>query len=134
MPAFARSLLLGASIALSLAGSATAEGGFYLPNAPSGSGGEDSIETASGTRCRQSINGNGAYLDVGMAVNRTTDRQPDPYRIGQIHQDRGTDALGYARMVVPLGKKPSRIDCARLYELELARMKREIELLKLAAE
>ncbi len=134
MPASARSLLLGASIALSIAGSASADGGFYLPTAPSGSGGEDSIETASGTRCRQSINSNGAYLDVGMAASRTTDRQPDPYRVGQVHQDRGTDALGYARMVVPLGKKPARIDCARLYELELARMKREIELLKLAAE
>lgn len=134
MPAFARSSLLGALLALSLTGSAHADGGFYLPPAPSGSGGEDSIETASGTRCRQSINSNGAYLDVGMAASRSTDRQPDPYRIGQAHQDRGTDALGYARMVVPLGKKPARIDCARLYELELARMKREIELLKMAAE
>ncbi len=134
MPESARNSLLGALIALSLAGSASADGGFYLPPAPSGSGGEDSIETASGTRCRQSINSNGAYLDVGMAASRSTDRQPDPYRIGQVHQDRGTDALGYARMIVPLGKKPARIDCARLYELELARMKREIELLKMAAE
>ncbi len=134
MPAFARSSLLAALIALSVAHPALADGGFYLPPAPSGSGGEDSIETASGIRCRQSINNNGAYLDIGMAANRSRDTAVDPYRIGQVYRDGGDEALGYARMVVPLGKKPQRIDCARLYELELTRMKREIELLRMAAE
>lgn len=134
MPAFARNSLLVALISLSLAAPGHGEGGFYLPPAPSGSGGEDSIETSSGTRCRQSINNNGAYLDVGMAASRSDDTAPDPYRVGQVNRDSGTEALGYARMVVPIGKKPQRIDCSRLYEMELSRMKREIELLKMAAE
>ena len=134
MPVSVRNSLLGVSLALSLAVPALGDGGFYLPPAPSGSGGEDSIETSSGTRCRQSINGNGAYLDVGMAASRSTGNSNDPYRIGQSVRDNGSEALGYARVTMPIGHKPQRIDCSRLYEMELARMQREIELLKMAAE
>lgn len=90
------------------------------------------IETASGARCRQSINSNGTYLDVGVTARTSsnTDRNTSffPSNSG------GNEALGYARITMPLGRKPGRIDCTRLYELEIARMKREIELLKLAAE
>ena len=107
MPASVRHLLLGASLALSLAGPVLADGGFYLPPAPTGSGGEDSIETSSGSRCRQSINGNGAYLDVGLAGSRSTGNATDPYRIGPSEQHSGSEALGYARMVMPIGPKPS---------------------------
>lgn len=133
MHASVRHSALAASLALSLAGAAIADGGFYLPQAPSGPGGEDSIETSGGTRCRQSINGNGAYLDVGLAGSRSSG-QSDINDILRDHARRSDQALGYARMIVPLGKKPKRIDCTRLYELEIARMQREIELLKLAAE
>ena len=134
MPVSVRNLLLGASLALSLTGPVLAGGGFYLPPAPTGSGGEDSIETSTGTRCRQSINGNGAYLDVGLAASRSSGTVTDPYRIAPSDQGSSSEALGYARMVMPIGPKPQRIDCSRLYEMELARMKREIELLKMAAE
>ena len=133
MHAFVRHSALAASIALSLSVAASADGGFYLPQAPSGPGGEDSIETAGGTRCRQSINGNGAYLDVGLAGTRSNGRS-DINDIVRDHDRQSDQALGYARMIVPLGRKPKRIDCSRLYELEIARMQREIELLKLAAE
>jgi hypothetical protein len=121
-------------LAVSLAGPALGDGGFYLPPAPNGPGGEDSIETSSGTRCRQSINSNGAYLDVGMAGSHSSGSANDPYRVGSSVRDSGNEALGYARMVMPIGKKPQRIDCTRIYEMELARMRREIELLKMAAE
>ena len=95
-----------------------------------GPGGEDSVETSSGTRCRQAINGNGAYLDVGVAGSRSS----GDTGIGRIDCSDGSEALGYARMIVALDRKPERIDCTRLYEMELARLKREIELLKMAAE
>ena len=38
--------------------------------------------------------------------------------------------IGYARIIVPLGASPRRLDCARLYDLEIARLKAEIQLLK----
>ena len=50
--------------------------GVFLPPAPQGSGGEDSIETAEGTRCRQSINSSGPYADLGVA-GRAASPQPD---------------------------------------------------------
>ena len=134
MPVSARHCALAVSLVLSAAVANAGDQGIYLPTAPHGSGGEDSIETASGTRCRQSINSNGAYLDVGVAATRSTGANASPYRIDPGASDEGTQALGYARMVVPIGQKPKRIDCSRLYELELARMQREIELLRIAAE
>lgn len=73
-----------------------------------------------------------------MVIDSFTNSLAQPLRpIGAVRSSPRCrlDGLGSttARMVVPLGKKPARIDCARLYELELARMKREIELLKMAA-
>lgn len=43
-------------------------------------------------------------------------------------------ATAYARVTVPLGHKPKRIDCNQVYELEIAKLKREVELLKMAAQ
>jgi len=131
MRASVRNSLL-AALALAASAPALADGGFYLPPAPTGPGGEDVIETASGTRCRQSINGNGAYLDVGMAASRSASDRDLPAIYGRSNND--SEALGYARVTVPLGKRPERLDCARLYEMEILRMRREIELLKMAAE
>ena len=134
MRAFVRSSLLAALLASS--GAALAGDGVFLPAAPQGPGGEDSIETADGTRCRQSINSNGSYLDVGVAGQAAS-----PLPITQnnnnllvYQQDRDREALVYARVTIQLGKKPTRLDCSRLYELEIVRLRREVELLRMAAE
>jgi len=120
------------AVLLSVLATAASAQGVYLPPPPSGPGGEDTIETSSGARCRQSMNSNGAYLDVGMTARTTTGdgRSGGFYANSQA----GQEAIGYARVTLPLGERPKRIDCSRLYELEIARMKREIELLKMAAE
>ena len=39
-------------------------------------------------------------------------------------------AIGYARIVIPLGSTPKRLDCSRLYDLEIQRLKAEIQMLK----
>lgn len=130
MRGFVQNSLLAASLfAVSAPGQSQ---GLYLPPPPTGPGGEDRVETASGTRCSQSINSNGSYLDVGMAGSNASSRANTS---SPILTDRaGNEALGYVRMTIPLGKRPARLDCTRLYELEIQRMRREIELLKLAAE
>ena len=135
MRAFARRSLLAVSLLASSAGplaSASAQG-IYLPQAPTGPGGEDTIETASGARCRQSINSNGAYLDVGVTAHASGGQSPYAGLFPRTDSG-GQDATGYARITVPIGRRPTRLDCSRLYEMELARMKREIELLEMAAE
>lgn len=135
MHAFVRNSLLAASLA-SLAVPVSANRGIFLPPAPGGPGGEDSIETADGTRCRQSINSNGAYLDVGAAGNAAKPLAGDRAGNGVVlfSQDRDQEALAYVRVTIPLGPKPVRLDCSRLYELEIVRLQRELELLRMAAE
>lgn len=136
MRASVRNCLLIVSLLTSSAPSRAADG-IYLPPAPTGPGGEDSVETASGTRCRQSINGNNGYMDIGASVSRSGGPR-DPYNLyggGSGGGGSSSDqALGYARVTIPLGRKPARIDCTRLYEMEIERMKQEIELLKMAAQ
>lgn len=136
MPAFARNLPLAVSASLALAAAAHAQTGIYLPPAPHGPGGEDTIETASGTRCRQSINSSSGYVDIGLAGSAGSG-VPDAGRAGNVFisiNDRDREALAYARVTVPLGKKPRRIDCSQVYDLEIQRLKQEIELLKMNAE
>jgi hypothetical protein len=136
MRAFARNLLLAVSASLLLASTAQAQTGIYLPPAPHGPGGEDTIETASGTRCRQSINSSSGYVDIGLAGSAGSGVSA-PGRSGNVFisiNDRDREALAYARVTVPLGKKPRRIDCSQVYDLEIQRLKQEIELLKMNAE
>ncbi len=97
----------------SLAQDATQNAGFSLPGVtlPSGT---DEVRAADGTSCRSAVGGNGAYLDVGV--------------IGK--QSSSNDNAYYGRVVVPLGKAPKRLNCASLYELEIQRLKLELELAK----
>lgn len=133
MRVFARSLLLAASFEMALAGTAAAQSGIYLPPAPQGPGGEDSIESSSGTRCRQSINSSGGYLDIGFAGSAGSGI-PQQSGVFISINERDKEALGYARVTIPLGKKPRRIDCSQIFELEIARLRQEVELLKMNAE
>lgn len=134
MPAFVRNWLLVVSAEMLLcAAPASAQSGVYLPPAPQGPGGEDTIETQSGTRCRQSINGNEGYLDVGI-TGSTASGVPTNSNIFVSINERDRQALGYARITVPLGRKPKRLDCSRIYELEIQRLRDELALLKMNAE
>ena len=82
------------------------------------------MTTSEGVRCSQSINSSGGYLDFGVAGGDLSNytvpgNDPGPQ-----------SAIGYARIIVPLGASPKRLDCSRLYDLEIERLKAEIELLK----
>ena len=134
MRVFVRSLVLAVSVELLLGGSAAlAQQGIYLPPAPQGPGGEDTIETASGTRCRQSINSNSGYLDVGVAGSGGSGI-PDGNGAFVTINERDREALAYARVTMPLGKRPKRIDCSRVYELEIERLREEVALLRMNAQ
>lgn len=118
---------IAAAVCLLAVGPAFAEGGINLPYAPQAPGGQDSIQTSSGTSCQQSMNNNGAFLDVGLAGSSMTASD------WQGSRDQGYNAGAYARIVIPLGERPKRIDCTRLLELEVQRMRIEIETLRRAS-
>ena len=88
--------------------------GFNLPGV-SLSQGSDEVRAADGTTCRSAVGGSGAYLDVGV--------------IGNPEQDAAAASMSaYGRVVVPLGKQPRRLDCTRLYDLEVQRLEMELRL------
>jgi hypothetical protein len=121
--------------ALTLASSslpAAAADGILLPPPPTGPGGEDSITTSDGVRCSQSINSNGGYLDLGVAGGDL-----NTYYTSSSTSSANTgpqSAVGYARIIIPLGMAPKRLDCNRLYEMEIERLKAEIQLLQIGLE
>lgn len=88
--------------------------GMYLP-APVQPSGHDEVRAADGTTCRSAVAGNGPVLDVGG--------------IGaQGRNGRRVDGTIYGRIVVPLGRKPKRLDCSTLYQLEIERLRHELRL------
>ena len=89
--------------------------GLNLPT-PGTSSGFDEVRAADGTSCRSAVGNGGAYMDMGAIGNQ---------RDGAL--DGG--AL-YGRVVVPLGKRPDRVDCNRLYSLEVERLKMEVKALR----
>ena len=89
-----------------------------------GPGGEDSITTSEGVRCSQSINSSGGYLDFGVAGGDL-----DTYAY-PTSTPGNQSAIGYARIIIPLGQAPKRIDCSQLYDLEIQRLKAEVQMLK----
>ena len=92
------------------------QNGFDLPGVTLPQG-QDEVRAADGTTCSSAISGSGAYLDVGVIKsNRVLD---------------SGEFATYGRVVIPLGRTPKRLDCARLYELEVERQQMELSLLKM---
>ena len=75
-------------------------------------------------RCSQSINSSGGYLDFGVAGGDL-----DTYTT-QTTTSGNQSAIGYARIIIPIGSTPQRLDCKQLYDLEIQRLKAEIQMLK----
>ena len=90
--------------------------GFTLPGVTL-PGGHDEVRAADGTTCRSAVSGNGAYVDMGVIANG---------------RDGGTSGefSAYGRLIVPLGAPKGRVDCRRLYDLELERLRAEVRMLR----
>lgn len=104
-----------------------------MPSPPQGVGGEDAVTTATGTQCKTSMNSNKGYLDVGVSGSKANSNSTyyDYNGLGIPNQD---NALAYARVVIPLGDTPKKMDCNRLLELEIQRLETEIQLLKFSSD
>ena len=99
--------------------------------------GGDEVRGRDGTTCRQ-----GSYVgptvDFGVSVmpSQTTTSGVNTSLAAQITNqlnDQSTQQRNvgvYARVVIPFGKQPDRLDCTRLYSLEIERLQLELERLK----
>ena len=80
--------------------------------------GQDEIHTADGTSCRSAVGGDGTYMDTGVIGSPSTE-----------YLD--SSAAVYGRLVIPLGNKSKRLDCTRLYDLEIERLRAELALARM---
>ncbi|MEO1745950.1 MAG: hypothetical protein AAFR13_05400 [Pseudomonadota bacterium] len=88
---------------------------FQLPGVSLPTGQEE-VRAADGTTCRSAIAGSGAYLDIGVIGNPN---------------DIGSSQSAYGRIVIPLSMPRKRLDCTKLYDLELERLRVELELMQM---
>lgn len=107
-----------------------------MPSTPQNVIGGDSVRGRDGTTCTQGTH-TGPTLDFGVTTSRNnnnTDIQQNDYNNQEylLNNNSGNDIGFYARIVVPLGNDPERLDCTQLYSLEIERLKMELENMKKA--
>lgn len=123
-------LIVASVVTLTTIGSALAEdstnNSFQLPGVslPSGS---DEVRAADGTSCRSAIGNGGAYLDIGVIGNPSALTGSSS---GTTTTDSSTTSA-YGRIVIPLGRSRKRVDCTRLYDLEVRRLEMELRLMEM---
>lgn len=94
------------------------QNGFNLPSMPTITG-QDVVRGSGGLSCHSAIGSNGPNFDMGL--------------IGSNDIFNRDSVSVYGRITVPLGKRPKRVDCTKLYDLEIARLKMEIQLMRAGA-
>ena len=94
------------------------QNGFNLPTIPNVTG-QDIVRGSGGISCQSSVGSGGPNFDLGViGSNDMFDR----------------DSMSvYGRITVPLGKRPKRVDCTRLYDLEISRLQMELQLMRAGA-
>lgn len=115
-------------------------GSVNLPQAPQFPQGQDRIRATDGTECSRSTAPRRKYMDVGVVAagsggTGVENQYPYTYFPGMTtppnNQYNRTGGSVYARVVINLDANTYDIDCGRLYELEIERLKTELEQAKL---
>lgn len=119
--------------------SQTTIGNIQLPSAPQFPQGQDRVRAADGAECSVSTAPRDKFMDIGVVGGTSSGTGVEnayPYVIPGTTMVPGNQygrVTGgvYARVVINLDPEKPKLDCARLYELEIQRLKLEIEQLKL---
>jgi hypothetical protein len=94
------------------------QNGINLPAATLPQG-YDEVRTSDGATCHSNVSNSGAYFDTGVIGNG-----------GGADGTSNGDLSAYGRVVIPIGRTPPRLDCTKMYELEVLRLRLQIEALK----
>lgn len=119
--------------------SQTTIGNIQLPSQPQFPQGQDKVRAADGTECSVSTAPRKRYMDIGVVGGGSTGSGVEnayPFVVPNLgyapnNQYNRTTGGVYARIVINLDPEKPTIDCNRLYELEIERLRAEIEQLKL---
>lgn len=105
-----------------------------IPSSKSTSG-YDRVSGTTGLVCESSI-GSDTYFEIGSFA--TNDNKEPKHYYGNSEESKfgdANDSFGvYARVIIPLTGSKKRVDCNRLYDLEVQKLRLEIERLKNAKE
>lgn len=109
-----------------------------IPSSPSTITGGDEIRGRDGTTCRQGSHvrptvdfGVTSTLNNAGAGSTVITQQQQSYVLVPQQSNNSANTVGiYARVIVPLGKDSSRVDCTQLYALEIERLRLELERLR----
>ena len=116
--------LFWCSFAVLLIPSAFSQVSVQLPSTIS-NGARDRIVTPERFECENSLSGK-AQLEYGVAASNSAMQNvfnvPAPTE--------GKNVTIYGKLIIPIGAPKSRIDCNRLYELEVRRRELELRLLE----
>jgi hypothetical protein len=111
-----------------------------LPQAPQFPQGQDRIRATDGTECSRSTAPRRKYMDVGVVGSGSSgtgveNQYPHTYFPGMTtppnNQYNRAGGSVYARVVINLDAQDYNIDCGRLFELEIERLRLELEQAKL---
>lgn len=99
--------------------------------------GSDEVRGRDGTTCRQGTYV-GPTVDFGVSMTPTTTTTTGTStslaaQITNQLSDQSTQQRNvgvYARIVIPFGKQPDRLDCTKLYSLEIERLQLELARMK----
>jgi hypothetical protein len=109
-------------------GVASAQGVILPPSTPSF--GQDEFHASDGTSCRSSMDG---AKRIEAAAYGTGSRYNDHRREGLFNgfsQDPTQNVGAYVRFSISLDARKKRMDCNRLYELELHKRELELNMMK----
>jgi hypothetical protein len=103
--------------------------GFYLP-AAAPSAGQDEFRASDGTSCRSTMDGT-KRVEVGSFATGGRTEYGSTYSLpGYVSTPAQGNVGVYGRYTWSLDGNPDRMDCKKLYELELEKKRLEVELLK----
>ena len=128
---FRTSLFIVATVT-HLAFAQTSNVGINLPYT-SPMNGQDRIRSADGVECNRQVGPREKWMEVGSFVTQGTGQGSDTVYAGvtgisTTTPDYRRATVGvYAKLVVNLDKQQPQIDCGSLYELEITRLRRELE-------
>lgn len=92
-----------------------------IPTTPNTNGTGSSVRSKDGVQCTQGTKST-PIVDFGVS----TFTQPNYYAV----QPQQNNQSVYARIVIPLGNESPSVDCLELYQLEIERMRIELDKLR----
>lgn len=103
-----------------------------IPSTTSLPNGYDRVKGSSGITCESTVAPK-AYMDFGIVGSDYDSSEYNPYYTRSGY-DRNDEVMAYAKVVVPIGGNTERVNCNRLYDLELEKLRAELDYYKIQAQ